>query len=74
MNVSSRRPQPRSSIAVGEPERDEVGVGGDVAAVDLDVVAGVGDHGEVRAGHVEQAARELGAAGAAGEQDDRARS
>ena len=29
--------------AVGQPERDEVRVGGDVRAVDLDVVAGVGD-------------------------------
>ena len=33
--------------AVGEPEGHEVRVGGDVAAVDLDVVAGVGDHDEV---------------------------
>ena len=32
---------------VGQPERDEVRVGGDVGAVDLDVVAGVGDHDEV---------------------------
>ena len=32
---------------VGEPEGDEVGVGGDVGAVDLDVVAGVGDHDEL---------------------------
>ena len=57
---------------VGQPERDEVGIGGDVGAVDLDVVAGVGDHRELGAGHVQQAARELGAAGPAGEQDDRA--
>ncbi len=32
---------------VGEPERDQVGVGRDVGAVDLDVVAGVGDHDEL---------------------------
>ena len=57
---------------VGQPERDEVGIGGDVAAVDLDVVAGVGDHRRAGAGDVEQPARELGAAGPAGEQDDRA--
>ena len=54
---------------VGEPERDEVGVGRDVGAVDLDVVAGVGDHGELVADDVEQPAGELGAAGTAGEQD-----
>src|SRR4029079_6494356 len=47
---------------VGQPERDEIGIGGDVAAVDLDVVAGVGDHGQLRADHVEQSARELRAA------------
>ena len=56
---------------VGEPEGDEVGVGGDVRAVDLDVVAGVRDHGEPRGlDDVEHAPRELGAAGAAGEDDD----
>ena len=33
--------------AVGEPVEDEVGIGRDVAAVDLDVVAGVGDHDEL---------------------------
>ena len=43
-NVSPRRPQPRSSIVVGQPEGDEVGVGRDVGAVDLDVIARVGDH------------------------------
>ena len=59
--------------AVGEPERDQVGVGGDVGAVDLDVVGGVGDDGQlVRL--VEQAARELGAAGPAREQDYHGRS
>ena len=55
---------------VGEPERDEVGVGGDVAAVDLDVVARVGDHDEVVADLVEHAAGELGAARAAREDYD----
>ena len=59
--------------AVGEPERDEVGVGGDVRAVDVDVVGRVGDHDEVVADEVEHAARELRAAGAAGQHDDRRR-
>ena len=54
---------------VGEPVGDEVGVGRDVDAVDLHVVAGVGDHRQVLgADHVEQAARQLRAAGAAGEE------
>ena len=57
--------------AVGQPERDEVGVGRDVRAVELDVVAGVGDHDEVARRHVEHPARELRAAGAAGQDDDR---
>ena len=34
---------------VGEPEGDQVGVGAHVCPIDLDVVAGVGDHHEVRA-------------------------
>ena len=56
---------------IGEPEGDEVGVGGDVGAVDLDVIAGVGDHGQARGvDDVGHAPRELGAAGAAGENDD----
>ena len=55
---------------VGQPERDEVRVGGDVGAVDLDVVAGVGDHDELLTGHVEHPAGELGAAGAAGQDHD----
>ena len=59
--------------AVGEPEGDEVGVGGDVGAVDLDVVGGVGDDDEL-VGLVEQAARELGSAGPAREQDYHGRS
>ena len=57
--------------AVGEPERDEVGVGRDVGPVHLDVVGGVDDDDEVLAHDVEQPARELRAAGAAGQDDDR---
>ena len=58
---------------VGEPERDEVGVGGDVAVVDLHVVAGVGDNRQlVRL--VEQAARQLGAARPARQQNYHGRS
>ena len=56
--------------AVGEPEGHEVRVGGDVAAVDLDVVARVGDHDEVLAGLVEHPAGELRAARPAGEDYD----
>ena len=59
--------------AVGEPEGDEVGVGRDVRAVDLDVVRGVGDDDEL-AGLVEEAARELGSARPAREQDYHGRS
>ena len=55
---------------VGQPERDEVRVGGDVGAVDLDVVAGVGDHDEPLTDDVEHPAGELGAAGAAGQDHD----
>ena len=73
VNVSPRRPQPRSSMRSASQKVHEVRVGGDVGAVDLDVVAGVGDHDELGAGDVEQPARELGAAGAAGEDDDRSR-
>ena len=43
----------------------------DLAAVDLEVVAGVGDHHEVVAHGVLQPARELRAPGAAAEEDDR---
>jgi NADPH-dependent F420 reductase len=53
-----------------EPVGDEVGVGGDVDAEGLDVVAGVGDHGQLGADLLLQAGAELGAAGAAGEDDD----
>jgi hypothetical protein len=56
---------------VGQPERHQVGIGRDVGAVDLDVIAGVGDDDQiVGAHHVEHAACELCAAGAAGEHDD----
>jgi hypothetical protein len=56
---------------IREPERDQVGVGGHIGVVDLDVIAGVGDHHEVvRAHHVEHPARQLRAAGAAGQHDD----
>ena len=51
-----------------QPVGDQVGVGGDVDAERLDVVAGVGDHREVGADLVLDAGGELGAAGAAGEQ------
>jgi hypothetical protein len=44
-----------------------------VAAVDLHVVAGVRDHDEVLAGHVEHPAGQLRSAGTAGEHDDRSR-
>ena len=60
--------------APGEPERDEIGVGGDVGAVDLDVVAGVGDHHQLVADLLLQAPGELGAAGPAGQEDYHGRS
>ena len=69
--------QPPSALvdAVGEPEADEVGVGRDVGAVDVDVVAGVRDHHELLGrDDVEHAARELRAAGPAGEHHDLGRS
>ena len=52
--------------AIGQPVGAEVGIGGDVGPVDLDVVAGVGDDHEVSTGLVAQAAGQLGAAGAPG--------
>ena len=55
--------------AVGQPVEDEVGIGGDVGAVDLDVVGGVGDDDELVADHVEHAAGELGPARPAGQDD-----
>ncbi len=58
---------------VGEPVGHQVGIGGDVHAVDLDVVRGVGNDRQL-GGHVEQAAGELGAARAAGEQKRQTRS
>ena len=54
---------------VREPERDQVRVGRDVTAVDLDVVARVGDDDELGADDVEHAAGELRPAGAAGDDD-----
>ena len=69
--LSSRRPQPRSSMRSASQNVHEVGVGADVGAVDLDVVGGVGDDRQVVADDVEHPARELRAAGAAGEHDDR---
>ncbi len=55
---------------VGQPPGHEIRVGRDVHAVDLHVVAGVGDHRQLaRAHHVEHPAGELGAARAAGEDD-----
>ena len=72
--VSPRQAPAALVDAVGEPEGDEVGVGGDVGAVDLDVVGRCWRSRRGRRRHVEQAARELGAAGAAGEQDDHGRS
>jgi hypothetical protein len=59
--------------AVGEPEGDEVGVGRDVAAVDLDVVARVGDHDQILADDVEHPAGELRASRPTREHDDRGR-
>ncbi len=55
--------------AVGQPVEDEVGIGGDVGAVDLDVVGGVGHDDELVADHVEHAAGELGPARPAGQDD-----
>ncbi len=58
--------------AVGQPEADEVGVGGDVPAVDLDVVAGVGDHRQALGpDDVEHAPRQLRAPGSPGQDDHR---
>src|SRR5204863_325567 len=60
--IASRIP---GSARMGAIEASEVGIGRDVRAVDLDVVARVGHHddalGSQRFGH---AARELGTAGA----------
>ena len=51
---------------VGQPVGHEVGIRGDVHAVDLHVVAGVGDHGKaIGPGHIEQPTCQLGPAGAA---------
>ena len=69
-NVSSGQAPAALVDRVGEPERDQIGVGADVGAVDLDVVAGVGDDDEFGAELVQQAASQLRASGAPGEQDD----
>ena len=56
---------------VGEPEGDEVGVGRDVRAVDLDVISRVHDRRQpLGLDHVGHPPHELGAAGPAGEHDD----
>ena len=56
---------------IREPERDQVGVGRHVRAVDLDVIAGVRDHDQrVAADDIEHSARELCSAGTSGEHDD----
>ena len=55
---------------VGEPEGDQIRVGADVRPIDLQIVAGVGDDGEVGAELIQQSASELRASGAPREQDD----
>jgi hypothetical protein len=64
--------QPPASVVdpVGEPERAQVRVRRDVCAVDVDVVAGVGDNDEIVARDVEHAACELRASRAARQHDD----
>ena len=60
--------------AVGEPEGHQVRVGRDVGPVDLDVIAGVGDHDQVvGADDVEHPARQLRSTGPAGEHHHRSR-
>ena len=54
-----------------QPEADQVGVGGDVGAVDLDVIARIDDRRKaLRAVGFGDPQRQLGAAGAAGQKDD----
>jgi hypothetical protein len=64
--------QPPAALVdlVGEPVGHEIGVGGDVDPVHLDVVARVGDHGQLFA-DVQQAARELRSARASRQQHHR---
>ena len=69
-NVSSVETPAALVDRVGEPERDEIGVRADVGAIDLDVVAGVGDDDKFGAELVQQATCQLRASGAPGEQDD----
>ncbi len=54
----------------GEPVRAQVRVGADEQPVGLDVVARIGDHGELVADHVLEPGRELRPAGPAGENYD----
>ncbi len=63
-------PDPPSLLLVdliAQPVGAEIRVGGYVDAERLDVVAGVGDHGQVVADEILEARRQLGAAGAPGE-------
>ncbi len=58
-------------VETGEGVEDRVEVGGDVQAEHLEVVADVADDGQLPGReHVVEAGRELGAADAAGEEDD----
>ena len=70
--VSPARPQPRSvSFRPGEAVEDGVEVGRDVEAEHLEVVADVADDRQLaRREHVVEPGRELGAADAAGEEND----
>jgi len=57
--------------AVGEPEGDQIGIRSHVGPVDLDVIATIGDDGQLTRGEdLEHAAGELGAAGATRQHDD----
>jgi hypothetical protein len=55
---------------VGEPKGDQVGIGADVRAIDLDVVAGVGDDDQIGPELVQQATGQLRASGTPGQEDD----
>ena len=50
--------------------RIAVGVGADVRAIDLDVVAGIGDDDQIGPELVQQAAGQLRASGSPGKEDD----
>ena len=60
----------KSLRELGSPLDEDVLLAGDVRAVDLDVVGGVGDHRQIPTDHVEHPARELRAAGPAREHHD----